>query len=96
MKNNAIKCDDTLIGALTQIILNDALNTVLGEFERNTETSIGRVVIESKDEGRDNRVIRIEVRSTGDKCLEGLARYKKALCQDKQFKNEPFCHAVEF
>lgn len=39
MENQAIQRDDKLIGALTQLILNDALNTVLGEFERNTETN---------------------------------------------------------
>lgn len=91
MKNNAVKCDDELITALTQVVLNDALNTVLGEFERNTETRIGRITIEPREAGRENRVIRIEVRSAGGKCLEGLARYRKVLCKDKRFRNEPFC-----
>jgi len=96
MENQAIQCDDKLIGALTQLILNDALNTVLGEFERNTETSIGRIVIEPKEEGRDARVMRIEVQSAGDGCLAGLARYKQVLCRDKRFRHEPLCQAVNY
>lgn len=94
MENSPIKCDEDLIGALTQVILNDALNTVLDEFERNTETSIGRIVIEPKEAGHDKRIIRIEVRETGGKCLEGLALYRKVLCRDQRFKDEAFCEGI--
>lgn len=94
MESNAIKCDEKLISALTQVVLNDALNAVIVEFERNTDTEIGRITIEPKAAGQDRRVIRIEVLSAGEGCLEGLARYKRVLCKDKRYKNEPFCASV--
>jgi len=96
MKNKNLKCDDKIIGALTQVVLNDALNSVLTEFERNTDTRIGKIIIGSKIKDTDKREINIEVKKVGDKCLKGLSKYKDVLCRDKKLKDEAFCHTGSF
>lgn len=91
MSDRNIKCDNKILGAMTQVVLNEALNSVIDEFERNTDTQIGLITIGAKGEGQDKREMRIEVKDAGENCAVGLTRYQEVLCRDSRYKSEDFC-----
>lgn len=84
-------CDNEVTHAMTQVVLNDILNSVIEEFESRTDSKVGRVTVHAKKEDDRKRVISAEITRTGEKCISGLVEYKKILCQQEPFVGLKAC-----
>lgn len=80
MPDKNIACNPKVVRAMTQVVLNDILNSVINEFEKKVGTNIGAIKISPRKRGQRKREINIEVKRATDKCLDGLVQYKKILC----------------
>lgn len=76
---------------MTEVVLNDILNSVIDEFEKKVGTNIGAIKISPRKRGQRKREINIEVKRATNKCLDGLVQYKKFLCSQESYKSGPMC-----
>lgn len=76
---------------MTQVVLNDILNSVISEFEKKVGVNIGTIKVNPRKRGQQKREIKIEVKKASKKCIEGLAAYKKILCEVEPFSEDAIC-----
>jgi hypothetical protein len=91
MPNGGDLCDHDLARAMTQVVLQDILNSVIEEFEKHTDSRIGTITIGPRQDERYQRIVTAEIIHTGDKCITGLAQYRQILCDHQLFREMPVC-----
>ncbi len=87
-------CDNKVTRAMTQVVLNDILNSVIEEFEIRTDSKVGRITVNAKSEADKKRIVTAEITKTGEKCISGLVEYKKILCNHEPFQKLNTCEPL--
>jgi hypothetical protein len=95
MHENGDSCNNEVARAMTQAMLQDILNSVIEEFEKRTDSRMGAITISPPQGKRHQRIITAEISHTGERCITGLAQYRRILCDHKPFRDMPICSAPE-
>ncbi len=85
------RCDNEVTRAMTQVVLNDILNSVIEEFEERTDSTVGKITVYPKETRGSKRIITAEITQTGERCVSGLVEFRKLLCRHKPFQKLGVC-----